>query len=144
MSCDTFLPLDEIGQANPKDIRTVAYEIAGQAGKARMNRDATAKPTLTWRVLAASTGEKPIAEILREKDAVAAAAGQLVRAVDVAVPDNPLGVFDGGTIETGRMIAERIKEATLTAYGTAGRAFVRGLIDRGLNQGVEIRRRIDA
>jgi hypothetical protein len=48
---DTFLNLDELGQADPKVIAAVSYMLGNQRGKARMSRNATAKAMLQWRVL---------------------------------------------------------------------------------------------
>ena len=85
-ACDTFLPLDEIGQADGRDVGQVAYMITGALGKTRMRRDASLKPSHKWRVLALSSGETPIAARFGEETKGSrrgAHAGQLVRAIDI-------------------------------------------------------------
>ncbi len=58
---DTLLPLDEIGQVEPRELGEVAYMLANGVGKGRAHREGRAKPALTWRMLFLSTGEKRMA-----------------------------------------------------------------------------------
>ena len=41
---DTFLPLDEVGQADGRELGQALYMTAGGVGKQRMRRDASLKP----------------------------------------------------------------------------------------------------
>ena len=130
-ACDTLLPLDEIGQADGREIGQVAYMIAGTLGKTRMRHDASLKPSHRWRALALSSGETPIAVRLGEDQRVKRAhAGQLVRAIDVP-SRRELGVFDRPYVDFDpKAFADEMKHATSRCYGIAGPQFVRGLIER--------------
>ena len=130
-ACDTLLPLDEIGQADGREIGQVAYMIAGTLGKTRMRRDASLKPSHRWRALALSSGETPIAVRLGEDQRVKRAhAGQLVRAIDVP-SRRELGVFDRPYVDFDpKAFADEMKHAASHGYGIAGPQFVRGLIER--------------
>ncbi|MFX8938097.1 DUF927 domain-containing protein, partial [Acinetobacter baumannii] len=55
---DGTLCLDEIAQADPKDVGEVAYMLADGAGKGRRNQRAASNQTLLrWRLLFLSSGE---------------------------------------------------------------------------------------
>ena len=130
-ACDTLLLLDELGQADSREIGPVVYMIAGALGKARMRRDASLRSAYTWRVMALSSGETPIAFRLSEDQRVKRAhAGQLVRAIDIP-SKRELGVFDRPYVDFDpKAFADEMKRAASACYGTAGPAFVRGLIER--------------
>ncbi|HZZ22332.1 MAG TPA: DUF927 domain-containing protein, partial [Roseiarcus sp.] len=130
-ACDTFLPLDELGQADGREIGAVVYMIAGTIGKTRMRRDASLKPPHKWRTFALSSGETPIAVRIGEEQRVKRAhAGQLVRAIDVPVR-RELGVFDRPYVDfDAKAFADEMKRGASTCYGTAGPQFVRELIER--------------
>jgi putative DNA primase/helicase len=91
-SSDGFMPLDEIGQAEGKEIANIIYMQANAIGKIRMNRDTTAKDALTWLTLILSSGELPIETKLAE-DRKRAHAGHVVRLIDIKA-DRVNGAFD--------------------------------------------------
>jgi uncharacterized protein (DUF927 family) len=129
-ACDTFLPLDEVGQADSRDLRHAAYMMTAATGKSRMNRDATEKTSHKWRVLTLSSGEKPLSELFRDGQN-AAHAGQLVRAVDIKASEQALGAFDRPYTDFDpKTFADQMKLAASTACGHAGPAFVRQLVAR--------------
>jgi uncharacterized protein (DUF927 family) len=142
--CDTLLLLDELGQADGREIGAVIYMIAGAIGKARMSRDAGLKVLHKWRTMGLSTGETPIAFRLGEDQKIKRAhAGQLVRAIDVPAR-REMGVFDRSYVDFDpKAFADEMKLASATYYGTAGPAFVRGLIERHIG-GEEVRKLVDA
>ena len=81
---DTSFIIDEIGQADPRELGALIYMIAGSQGKSRMRADASIKTSYKWRVPVFSTGEHPIAVKLGEENkSKRAHAGQLVRAIDI-------------------------------------------------------------
>ena len=135
-ACDTFLPLDEIGQADGREIGKVVYMIAGAIGKQRMARDTSIKPSYKWRVLALSSGETTIAAQIGEEQKVKRAhAGQLVRAIDIP-SQRELGVFDQAYTDFDpQAFADEMKRAASTYYGVAGPEFVRALIERQIGGG---------
>jgi uncharacterized protein (DUF927 family) len=127
-ACDTLLTLDEIGQATPQAVSDLAYMLGNQRGKARMRRDATARQSLTWRLLFLSTGELGLAARLAEGGR-RAMAGQSVRVVELPADAGAgHGIFDelhgfGG----GADLAEHLRQATDRQCGHAGRLYLERL-----------------
>ena len=142
---DTCLPLDEVGQADGRELGQALYMATGGVGKQRMRRDAGLKPSHVWRVLALSTGEQPIETKLNEdaKRGARAHAGQLVRAIDIRV-HRTHGVFD--VLELGEVspkaFADRARAPRQTHYGTAGPEFVRQLVAHNISA-KDVRERVD-
>ena len=145
-ACDTCLPLDEVGQVEGRELGQALYMATGGVGKQRMRRDATPKPSQVWRVTVLSSGEHPIESKLNEdpKRGVRAHAGQLVRAVDIAV-SGVNGVFDAFEPDDvdPAAFADQCKSVTSAYYGTAGPEFVRRLIAENVSS-KELRERVDA
>jgi uncharacterized protein (DUF927 family) len=143
-ACDTFLPLDEIGQADGRDLGQSLYMAASGVGKSRMRRDASLRPSHRWRVLILSSGEMPIESRLNEDLRRGRAhAGHLVRAIDISAR-RELGVFDRphAEFDSGGCVRE-LTQATAAYYGTAGPEFVRRLIERGI-AAEDVRNRVAA
>ena len=63
---DGLLILDEIGQANGREVGEVVYMLSNQRGKARMARAGGARRLMTWRLIYLSTGETPLATKMNE------------------------------------------------------------------------------
>jgi putative DNA primase/helicase len=127
---DTLLALDEIGVADGKDAAAAVYQLTTGVGKGRSARDGSLRSSMTWRVLALSTGEIPMSAKVAEDRGRRAYAGQSVRLLDIpADAGEGLGVFShaGAEGDAGRL-AEAIKKAAVTAYGVAGPAFVRRIV----------------
>jgi uncharacterized protein (DUF927 family) len=131
---DTLLPLDEIGVADAKEASTLVYQLTAGVGKGKMRRDASLRPALTWRVLVVSTGETPMATKIEERGG-RAFAGQGVRLLDIpADAEHGHGVFNhAGSEGEASRLADRLKAAATSAYGTAGPAFVEHLLQAGLD-----------
>jgi putative DNA primase/helicase len=143
---DTCLPLDELGQVEGRELGQALYMATGGVGKQRMRRDATLKPSHSWRVMVLSSGEFPIETKLNEdpKHGARAHAGQLVRAVDIPVCGIH-GVFDdfeSDDVEPSAF-AEKCKNATSTFYGMAGPEFIRRLIAQNISA-KDVREHVDA
>jgi uncharacterized protein (DUF927 family) len=139
---DTFLPLDEVGQADSREIAGIVYMQGNARGKLRMNRDTTVRESLTWLLLMLSSGEMPIELKIAEDHHKRPRAGQLVRLLDVKA-DRENGAFDG--MEDGVGVVEFVAECQREAsrnFGTAGPAFVRQLLLKGI-AGPEILARVD-
>jgi putative DNA primase/helicase len=143
---DTCLPLDELGQVEGRELGQALYMATGGVGKQRMRRDATLKPSHSWRVIVLSSGEFPIETKLNEdpKHGARAHAGQLVRAVDIPVC-GVHGVFDAFEPDDvdPSAFAEKCKNATSTFYGMAGPEFVRQLIAQNISA-KHVREHVDA
>jgi len=58
---DTCLCLDEIGEADPKEIGSIVYALGNGTGKSRANRSGSARHVFRWRVSLLSTGEHTLA-----------------------------------------------------------------------------------
>jgi uncharacterized protein (DUF927 family) len=129
---DTILPLDELGVVEAKEAAAAVYSLTSGIGKGRANREGYARPSLTWRVIILSSGEIRLTDKLVE-DRRKPHVGQQVRLVDIpADAGNGFGVFDRNDDHRGsQILADKIKEAAQTNYGTAGPEFVRKLIAEG-------------
>jgi len=127
---DTLLCLDEIGVAEARDAAAAVYQLATGIGKGRSRRDGSLREPLTWRVLTLSTGEVAMAAKVSEDRTRRPYAGQAVRLLDIpADAGHGYGVFDGpGQESDAGKLADAIKQAAISSFGTAGPAFVRRLI----------------
>jgi uncharacterized protein (DUF927 family) len=130
---DGFMPLDEIGQAEGREIANIIYMQANASGKIRMRRDTTERARLTWLTLMLSSGELPIEVKLAEEKA-RARAGHLVRLIDIKA-DRPNGAFDAVPPAVGvlKFVAE-CGQSSATYYGTAGPEFVHRLLIKGVTR----------
>lgn len=83
---DLLLSLDEVKQANPKEVQQAVYRLMNGRGKERLNSDSTSKPARNWYTLVLSNGEHSLgnmALIGGER----ADAGASVRILDVPLPE---------------------------------------------------------
>jgi putative DNA primase/helicase len=130
---DTILVLDELGTVEAKEAAAAIYSLTSGAGKGRSRRDGSLRSSLTWRTMVLSTGEVRLTDKLLE-GRQQVRTGQQVRLVDIpADAGKGLGVFDsGGVAGDPKALADRIKAAAQTWYGTAGPEFVRRLIADGI------------
>ncbi len=124
-TCDALLALDEIGQADAREVGEVIYMLANEAGKARANRDGSARARRTWRTLFLSTGEVPLATKMQERGN-RAMAGQDVRLLSLpANAGGQYGVFQNlHNHKSAAAFATHLREASRTYYGTPARAFL--------------------
>ena len=133
---DTCLPLDELGVGNPREVADSIYALANGSGKQRARRDGSLQAPKDWRVFMLSSGELPIERKIEEDHGRKARAGQTVRVLDIpADRGRNHGAFDSpGAFADAGKLADAVKAAAVTAYGTAGPAFVRGIIERGTDK----------
>jgi putative DNA primase/helicase len=132
---DALLPLDELGVASAQEVGNIVYSLASGVGKQRAQRDGSPRPPNTWRVVVLSTGELGIADKIREAGR-RVRAGQEVRILDIdADAGKGFGIFDhaGPDGDPGKL-ASAIKAAAVTNYGTAGPAFVKAILKRGVDK----------
>jgi putative DNA primase/helicase len=130
ISSDTVLILDELGVVEAREAAAGVYQLASGTGKGRSARDGSLRSSLTWRIMVLSTGEMPMAaKINEDRYGRRAQAGQAVRLLDIpADANNGFGVFDhAGADNDAARLADAIKRAARTSYGTAGPAFVKRL-----------------
>ena len=75
---DTCLCLDEISEADPREVGAIVYSLGNGIGKTRANRIGSARCVSRWRVTIISTGERSISAAMNE-GGKQAKAGQLVQ-----------------------------------------------------------------
>jgi len=129
---ETFLPLDELAQLDPREAAAVAYMLANGLGKARATRTGSLRSPAKWRVFFLSSGEISLAD-LAGRDARGtqrSAAGQEIRILDCEADAGAgLGLFETlHDVASGEALARLIKEGAAKDYGLAGPAFVEGII----------------
>jgi uncharacterized protein (DUF927 family) len=90
-----LLPLDEIGQADAKDVGAIAYMLANGQGKTRMTRGLVNRKPKTWQLLFLSSGEVGLADYMAQAG-IRLKGGQEVRMPDIpAVPaGSTTGAFE--------------------------------------------------
>lgn len=127
---DCLLILDEIGEVDPKEAGDVAYMLGNGQGKARASRTGVPRPRLSWRLLFLSSGEKSLADHMREVGK-SLRAGQENRMADIPADAGAgMGVFedvhghDGGAAFSRHLVAQ-----AGACYGAAGRAWLQWLTE---------------
>lgn len=126
---DTLLVLDEIGQVDAKVVGDVVYMLGNEQGKIRGLRTGGARPTLTWRLLYLSTGEKRLSDIMKEAGK-STKAGQETRLVNLnGDAGHGLGMFDtlNGFVG-GHELAKHLDDSTRQYYGVAGYRFIEHVV----------------
>nr|WP_282572195.1 DUF927 domain-containing protein [Roseomonas acroporae] len=125
-SGDGLLGLDELHQADPREVAASAYMLANESGKGRLRRDATAQRRRTWRAFLLSTGELDL-------PAMVAKAGQKLPAgAEVRLPSIPVDSAGIWPALHGRASPEALMTdlhgALRRHHGTAIRAFLACLV----------------
>jgi len=122
---DGLLILDELAQANAREVDQVVYMIANSAGKARANRAGGARRQRNWRILVLSTGEMSLEAKLSEAG-LRIRAGQDVRMVDLPADAGVgMGIFQNlHAFPSGAAFAEHLRAAASNYCGTAGPAYL--------------------
>ncbi|MDE0844085.1 MAG: DUF927 domain-containing protein, partial [Psychrobacter pacificensis] len=122
---DSFLPLDEISECDPKIVGKTVYMLANGQGKGRSTTTGHNRIAKTWRIIFLSNGEESLQNFMAQ-------AGQKTNAgieVRVAHIDADAGkrlkTFDSLVLaETSEAQADRIKELSQAYYGSAGIAWL--------------------
>lgn len=127
--CDALLPLDEMGQLDPKEVGDAAYLLANGQAKARLTRGAAMRARSRWSVLILSTGEASLQDLMAEARKVSRS-GQEVRLVDVpADAGADHGMFeDLHGLADGSAFADRLALSARRQYGVAGVTFLERLV----------------
>ncbi|WP_459987536.1 DUF927 domain-containing protein, partial [Komagataeibacter kakiaceti] len=122
---DTVLILDEMGQADSREVGDIIYMLANNTGKMRAGRSGTSRTRKTWRVFFLSTGEITLAAKMGEAGK-RVMAGQEVRLVNVSADAGAsMGIFEKlHGMETAGALADHLRVASRTWYGTAAPAFL--------------------
>nr|WP_207148754.1 DUF927 domain-containing protein [Lamprobacter modestohalophilus] len=124
---DTALILDEISEADPRELGAVIYAIGNGTGKSRASRSGGARSVRRWRVMLLSSGERTIGATMIE-GGKRAKAGQEARLLDIPC-SRRYGLFDDlRGMANGRALSDAIRTAAAVNYGHSGPAFVERLI----------------
>jgi uncharacterized protein (DUF927 family) len=132
MHNDTLLLLDEMGQADGREVAASAYMIANGQGKTRAARNGTARRPARWRTIFLSTGELSLADKIAEDGrGRRAAAGQEVRIVDIPADAGAgLGIFeDLHGFPSADAFARHLKAAVGKDYGLACHPYLQRLVN---------------
>ncbi len=127
MHCDTLLLLDEMGQAEGREVAATAYMLANGQGKTRAARNGAARRPARWRAIFLSTGELGLADKIAEDGrGRRAAAGQEVRIVDIPADAGAgLGIFeDLHGFPSADAFARHLKSVAAEHFGQASNAFL--------------------
>jgi putative DNA primase/helicase len=125
---DTCIVLDEINEASPLDVGKIVYMLGNGQGKQRAGRIGNARKIQRWRLMAISSGEKTLENIMKEAGKQINA-GQAVRLLNIPATFEH-GVFSNlHEFSDGRSFADHLKSARLKYYGHIGPTFVRNLIN---------------
>lgn len=127
---DTCLCLDEISEADPREVGAMVYSLGNGTGKSRANRIGSARQVHRWRLSIISTGERSIAAAMAEAGKQAKA-GHLVRLLNIPATCQ-YGVFDNlHDFVDGREMADHIRGECAKHYGHAGVKFIEYIIKQG-------------
>lgn len=122
---DSFLPLDEVSECDPKIIGKSSYMLANGQGKGRSTTTGHNRIAKTWRIMFLSNGEESLQNLMAQ-------AGQKTNAgieVRIAHIDADAGkglkTFDSLVLaDTGAAQADKINELSHSYYGSAGIAWL--------------------
>jgi uncharacterized protein (DUF927 family) len=144
---NTVMVIDELGEVDPKIAGKLMYQLASGVQKTRGNKDVSLRDVKTWKMPIVSSAEKSVAEQI-QKSGERAFGGQLIRMVSIpSDAGKGYGIFEElhGMLEkyngdakiAGRELSELIKANAKKYHGTAGRAFVKAVIEFGVKDTVE-------
>lgn len=127
---DSILVLDEIGQANGRDMKNMIYMLGNEQGKRRMNTDITVRPQKTWRTFVFSTGEQKINEVI-ENAGEKVYKGVSARGINIEADAGVgLGVFkDIHQSKDGSEFSKLLTTNTTKYHGVAAEEFIKKVID---------------
>lgn len=126
----SMLPLDEIGQADEKNVGEACYMLRNGEGKSRSTKDLKARKVKTWQLLFLSTGEHTLASYMAQAGKVQKG-GQEVGMPDIPAElvGSPYGVFESiHGCESSKEFAENLEAACKKYRGTAIDAFLTQLV----------------
>jgi len=123
---DGLLALDEIREADPRDVGKIVYMLGNGVGKQRANRTGTARSVIRFCCMVLSSGEHTIKTTMAEAGH-RINAGQAVRLLDIPAAQT-FGVWNHlHGLPSGRAFSDALKRAVATHYGHAGRDFLEKL-----------------
>ncbi|WP_424135148.1 DUF927 domain-containing protein [Roseomonas chloroacetimidivorans] len=124
---DGLLGLDELHQADPREVASACYMLANESGKGRMRRDTTAQRRRTWRTFILSTGELDIASVV-SRTGQSLPAGAEVRLPSISVDAATAWPDLHGRVTLGDLMTD-LHAAVRRHHGHAARAFIAKLTE---------------
>ncbi len=122
---DSLLVLDEMAQIDPKIIEATVYMLGNGSGKARANRDGSARESRSWRLSVLSTGEHTAGDAIRTTGKRHTAGGVDVRMINIpADPGAGKGLFEHTHGLPAAEFAGSIVRNCQEMHGTAGREWL--------------------
>ena len=122
---DSFLPLDEISECDPRIVGNSVYMLANRKGKGRSTTTGHNRIAKTWRIIFLSNGEESLQNFMAQAGKKTNA-GVEVRLVHIdADAGKGYKTFDSLVLAaTGAAQADKIKELSQAYYGVAGIAWL--------------------
>lgn len=126
----TFLPLDEMGEAQLSSIGNTVFSLAGGVGRTRAKQNGEHREAKRWQLAFLSTSERSLASVMAEAGQ-SVVAGQEVRMIEIpADPGKNFGIFDQlNGYENSRQLAVALQDGINAHHGHAGRAWIECLAD---------------
>jgi uncharacterized protein (DUF927 family) len=137
---DTLLILDEMGQADAREVGDIVYLLGNDAGKQRASRIGTARRRHSWRILFLSTGEITLAQKMGEAGK-RATAGLEVRLANLpADACAGIGVFQNlhGRRDAAAF-ADELRDSARAHHGHAARMFLQQITEHRATSSGELR-----
>jgi len=123
---DLGMAVDEVGSFDTGAFTTLVYRIAGGVRKGRLGRDGNLREGSSWSFAFLSTGERSVEEMLAEDTRKGRVrAGQMVRMLNIETNSK---IICADSVNEAKQAVLELREAVSTQYGTAGPAYVEGLI----------------
>ncbi len=128
----TVAVLDEISRVSAKQLPGIIYMACNGTGKISMTQEREGRPTLSWRSLILSSGEKTVAEHASlAGDPVNV--GAELRMIDIDAGNRKYRAFDHPHGRSGKDFRDLLGLRALERHGTAGPAFVESLVKNSDN-----------
>lgn len=127
---DTFLPLDEMGEADPKHIGNTVFALGNGQGRIRATQSGGQQAVRRWKLTFMSTSERSL-QTTMAAHGQQVVAGQEVRLIEIpADARKGYGIFDNlGGAASPAELARQLSQATTEHYGHAGPAMIEALAD---------------
>jgi uncharacterized protein (DUF927 family) len=122
---DIFLPLDEVGTNKMSDLGNVIYNLAGGVGKTAMTTDRQMRESYRWKTQIGSTGEYPLEWQIEKSSSGVSTAGQRVRMLDIALPEDTFPETGG---QTTKEFVDQLKTNCGRYFGATGEALIKYLV----------------
>ncbi len=141
--CDGLVALDELAEADARNVEALIYQMGNEGGKARLRADASARESRTWRVMLLSSGEGSPAQRVSELGKKMHAGAEM-RLPSIGLPKDPAAVWLNLHSKADRDgLWTALHKGLAHAYGTAGREFLAQLAKVRATNDAKLRERVN-